>query len=365
MKTLNQRNPLWANIKIGQSTETVGQKGCLITDNSAITEEIGQYQDPGWMAQNLEFTKEAYLLWQSLVRAKIDFVYRFYSQNDVVIKKAFADPDQFVVLQVNNNHWVWLVGVVGGYRVMDPYYGDVIKITQRKYKITGFAILEKQDEDEWTTDKPNQEPSIFNGQGPDFLSLSRGSKYIDISHWNDIVDLSKTKSAGYKGAIHKCTQGTGNKDSSYINNKIRIRELKLAFGCYHFSDAGDWAKEAEWYLKNIGELNRGDLLVLDYETYARPDADDWCLNWMNYVKEKTGYPPILYTYHGILNKYKFPKVSKAGYRLWAARYGLQEQTPNLKYKPAMGDFKKMWAWQYCSQGEVPGINKRVDLNVLT
>ena len=366
MKILNQRDPAWGNIKIGQSQRTVGSDGCLITDESAITNEINNYHDPGWMAQNLDFTPDGLFIWASIIKVKLDFVYRFYIQDDKKIKKAFADPDQYVVLQVDKKHWIWLVGVKGGYRIMDPYYGDVIPITKRYKKITGFAILEKQDEDEWTTgDEVNEEDPGMSGSSPDFLSLPIGSRFVDISHWNDIVDLAKTKSAGYRGAIHKCTQGISNKDSAYLINKNRIKEVDWAFGAYHYADAGDWAKEADWFLRNLGEIGSGDVLVLDYETYARPDADDWCLKWMNFVKEKTGKSPLLYTYHGLLNKYRFPKVAGAGYKLWAARYGLQEQNPNPKYKPATGAFKKIWAWQFCSSGSVPGINKRVDLNIVT
>lgn len=365
MKILSQRDSQWADIRIGHSSETVGKKGCLITDNSAITDFIGHFKDPGWLAQNLDFTAAGLLLWGSIIKAKLDFVYRFYSQDDTKIRKAFADPDQFVVLEVNHNHWLWLLGVVGGYRVMDPYYGDVINIAQRGYKITGFAILEKQDEDEWTVgDTPNDESPIVAGDSPIFASLPVGSKFVDLSHWNDIVDLLKTKAAGYKGAIHKCSQGVSNKDSAYIVNKKIIREIDWAFGAYHFAEAGDPIKEAKWFLQNIGEIRNGDELVLDYETYARADADDWCLKWLDFVAGMTGKNPLLYTYHGILNKYGFTKVAKAGYKLWAARYGLQEQTPNKKYQPNTGAFGKMWAWQYCSQGLIPGINKRVDLNII-
>jgi len=249
---------------------------------------------------------------------------------------------------------------------MDPYYGDVIYWNQRYKKITGFAIVEKQDEDEWTTgDVANEEKPIVNGESPDFFALPKGSRFIDISHWNPVRDLSKTKSFGIKGVIHKCTQGESNKDSTYIPNKSRIREIEMCFGPYHFSNAGDYKKEADWYLKNIGEVKKGDCLMLDYETYLRPDADDWCLAWLDYVAGMTGLEPIMYTYHGMLNYYGFAKVARAGYRLLAARYGLQEQNPNKKYMPNTGAFGKMWGWQFCSMGIVPGIDKRVDLDIIT
>lgn len=364
MKILSQMFSGWHDILIGKSTETIGRKGCLITCISMITDYIGQYLNPGELAHTLDFTPNALLIWASVTKVKLDFVYRYYQRDDVKIKKAFKNPDQFIVLQVNNNHWVWLIGISGGYKVADPYYQDIIYLSKRRYKITGFAVLEKQDEDEWTeNDQPNEENPDIAGQGVDFLGLESGTKFLDLSHWNVVEDLSKVKSAGYKGIIHKCTQGISNKDSKYIENKKRIKELEFAFGAYHYANAGDPIQEAEWFLKNTGELQNGDIIVLDYETYAREDADDWCLRWMDYVYKKTGKKPILYTYHGMLNKYKFTKVAKS-YKLWAARYGLQEQEPNEYYKPATGAFQKAWAWQYCSVGSVPGINKRVDLNII-
>lgn len=364
MLILSQTNLKWCDILIGKSNESVGRKGCLITCISMITEYIGRYINPGELAQNLDFTSGALLIWSSVSRVGLDFVYRFYVRDDVKIKKAFDNPDQFVVLQVNNNHWVWLIGIRGGYKVADPYYGDVIYLSRRRYRITGFAILEKQDADEWTeSDKPNEEGALPK-QGIDFNSLPSGAKFLDISHWNTITDWHKVKSDGYKGIIHKCTQGTSNKDSNYVTNKEKILGLDLAFGAYHFANASDPIKEAEWFLKNIGTIAKNDILVLDYETYAREDADDWCLIWLNYVTKMTKIKPILYTYHGMLNKYGFERVAKAGYKLWAARYGLQEQEPNEKFKPSTGAFKKGWAWQYCSMGEVNGIKSRVDLNII-
>jgi GH25 family lysozyme M1 (1,4-beta-N-acetylmuramidase) len=365
IKVLSQRNPEWFDIKIGDTNENLGGKGCLITCISMITDYVGKYLNPGELAQTLDFTPEVLLLWNSLPKGGLDFVYRFKNRDDLKIKKAFKDPDQFVVLQVNNNHWVWLIGVKGGYKVADPYYGDIIFLSKRKYRITGFAILEKQDEPDSTD--PNNESDIITGVSPDFLSLPKGSKFVDLSHWNEIEDLSKTKSAGYKGAIHKCTQGIGFKDSAYITNKKRIRDINWCFGAYHFANAGNAESEAEWFIMNLGEIRNGDILVLDYETYARKDADEWCLRFMDCVREKLGLSKsriILYTYHGILNKYGFKKVSDAGYKLWAARYGKQEQEPNKDYKPSTGEFDKFWAWQYTSMGEVQGIGKRVDLNVV-
>lgn len=371
MIILSQRNPEWFDTKIGNTNETVGGKGCLITDHSMITFLIEKYLNPGELAQTLDFTKEAYLIWNSVHKIGLDFVYRFYSRNDEKIKSAFRDPDQYVVLQVNNNHWVWLIGISGGYKVADPYYGDKCYLSKRKYKITGFAVLEKQDEDEWTeNDEANTEtPEVVILESPKFIELPKDTKFIDISHWNEIEDLSKTKSAGYKGIIHKCTQGISNKDSNYIENKKRIRDLQFCFGAYHFANANDndATKEAEWFLKNIGEIRSGDILIIDYETYIRDNADDWCTDFADYVKEKTGLPNeriIGYFGNGQVKKYGFKKFASRGYGFWGSRYGLQEQEPNILYKPVMGDFKKMWAWQYCSMGIVPGINERVDLDII-
>lgn len=148
MLYLSQRDPRWAYEKIGSSTATIGKYGCLITDISMFSSWYGKYRDPKWMARNLAFTRDGLLIWKSIDSSELPmkFVYRYYTKNDTKIREILASRDGVCLLQVNYNHWVALVGYsrLYGYRVADPYYGDVIYLSKRNYKITGFAELTRK-----------------------------------------------------------------------------------------------------------------------------------------------------------------------------------------------------------------------------
>lgn len=190
-------------------------------------------------------------------------------------------------------------------------------------------------------------------------------KGLDISHWqNDAGPMNlKLAALQYRFCFVKCSEGTGFLDPKYQQNKQRVREAGMLFGAYHFAKAGDPVKEADWFLKNVGDLQAGEIVILDYETYALTNPADWCLKWLKRVEDKLGWKPLLYTYHGLLVRYNWKPVSEAGFGLWAARYGLQEQEPNPKYRPSTGSWPFYAVWQYCSKGRVPGITGNCDLNV--
>lgn len=148
MIKLSQRDPKWRYKKIGQSNLTIGNYGCLITDISMFSDWYGKYRDPAWMSKNLQFTQGGLLIWKSIDSSKLPmkFVYRYYTKNDAKIREILASRDGVCLLQVNSNHWVALVGYsrLYGYRVADPFYGDVIYLNKRGYRITGFAELTRK-----------------------------------------------------------------------------------------------------------------------------------------------------------------------------------------------------------------------------
>ncbi|MFZ3032271.1 MAG: glycoside hydrolase family 25 protein [Candidatus Moraniibacteriota bacterium] len=185
---------------------------------------------------------------------------------------------------------------------------------------------------------------------------------IDVARYQGTIDWAKVKKAGYGFAFQKCTEGTGYKDPVYQKNKDGARNAGLVFGSYHFGRGLDATKEADWFVKNVGDIRQGEILVLDFEIWTLKDPASWCLAFIKRVEELVGFKPMLYTYHAQLNAYNWSKVSGYNVGLWAARYGLQEQNPNPKYMPSTGTFPFFAIWQYCSRGSVPGIVGNVDLN---
>ena len=143
MKILGQRNPLWAEEKLGKSNSKVGRYGCVITSLSMALDYFGRYKDPGYLARNLAFTGDGLLLWGSLPKSTcLTLETRFFGRRDDLIQEALKNPRKVVLIQVENYHWVLGLGrnLFGGYRIADPWFGD--KSTTKRYKsITGGAVL--------------------------------------------------------------------------------------------------------------------------------------------------------------------------------------------------------------------------------
>lgn len=145
MIILNQKNPLWRNKKIGKSQSSIGEFGCTISCLSMISDWYKKYKNPEWMSDNLSFTPDGRIFWTSITESELPmkFVYRYYAKDDAKIKKILASKDGTCILQVNNNHWVFLIGYskILGYKVADPFYGDTTYLLPRRYKVTGFTEL--------------------------------------------------------------------------------------------------------------------------------------------------------------------------------------------------------------------------------
>lgn len=147
MILLNQRD--YPMTTLGNSTVTIARGGCLITDLSMFSHWYGKYRSPDWMAKNLRFTEQGYLYWKSIDDADLpfNFEYRYYKRDDKKIKDILYSEDNACVLQVNNGlHWVALVGYskIYGYRIADPYYGDIVYLKKRYPNITGFAEVSRR-----------------------------------------------------------------------------------------------------------------------------------------------------------------------------------------------------------------------------
>jgi len=145
MKLLNQRNPKWSQVLIGKSQATLGDFGCTITCLSMLSEWYGKFKSPDWIAKNLEFTHDGKIFWKSIDgKLPFKFVYRYYKQDDTKIKEILFSKNGSCLLNVNDGkHWVLLVGYskIFGYRVADPFYGDMIYLKKRYKNITGFTEL--------------------------------------------------------------------------------------------------------------------------------------------------------------------------------------------------------------------------------
>jgi GH25 family lysozyme M1 (1,4-beta-N-acetylmuramidase) len=188
---------------------------------------------------------------------------------------------------------------------------------------------------------------------------------IDVSHWQGWIDWVKVRNAGKSFVYAKATEGIGWKDASYDRNKSGAMGQGLKFGAYHFArPTNDPVREADWFVDTMG-LKRGMLLpALDIEVTdgLGPTAlTSWVKAWLQRVYNRTGAKAAIYTSPSFWRD----KLSNSrwfadnGYRvLWVANWGTS--SPSV---PADDWGGRSWTfWQYTSDGTVPGISGRVDLN---
>ena len=184
-------------------------------------------------------------------------------------------------------------------------------------------------------------------------------KVVDLSHHQGKVDFDKLKAQGVSAVFIKCTQGTGYKDPMYLEYKSAIRARGMVLGMYHFAGdlqndgkttiAQDPIKEAEHFLKNIGDILPGDIVILDWEPTICDKLSQpvWVEKFLDYVSSKVGFKPLFYTYESRLLKFDFSSVYKKDYGLWIADYGINDGVPHGT--PVITPWKFFVLHQYTSK----------------
>lgn len=183
---------------------------------------------------------------------------------------------------------------------------------------------------------------------------------IDISKHQGDIDLT---SLNFDFAICRSSYGDGYVDTKFDYNYDQLIKLNKPRGAYHYAypNTGNTpAAEAEWFLKSANKAISDGILVLDYECKSK-DYVAWCLEWLNYVKAKTGITPFLYTYQNILDIFNWSEVAQAGYPLWIAKYN--QNDGNIGSEPNIKWWSDYTIWQYTDQGKIPGHNGNLDLNI--
>jgi lysozyme len=185
---------------------------------------------------------------------------------------------------------------------------------------------------------------------------------LDLSHHNDVISWPEVKSAGIKGVILKCTQGTKYVDPTYAERKMAAQAAGLLVGAYHFATNADPTAQADWFLKHAN-ADASTLLALDWEN--NPDGPDMSIaqaqQFLSCLQDRTarGKQHIV-VYGGNVLKEHIASAEAisffAEYKLWLCQYGPQAHCP-----PA---WQKYWLWQYSETGKINGMaaDGHVDLN---
>ena len=184
---------------------------------------------------------------------------------------------------------------------------------------------------------------------------------LDISHHQGKIDwarlaIYRDSERPLRFVFMKATEGTDFKDVTFNANLSKARESGFICGAYHFfSPRSSAEKQAQFFIQTVA-LEKGDLPpVLDVEVigkHSKSSIKDSVKVWLNLVEKHYKIKPILYTSYKFKNKYLNDSVLNT-YPFWIAHY----YVPQVKYEG-------LWQfWQHTDVGEVPGIEKKVDMNV--
>lgn len=184
---------------------------------------------------------------------------------------------------------------------------------------------------------------------------------IDVSHYQGDIDwekLADNKEARFP--LHfifmKATEGGDHGDDTFSQNFGQARKHGFIRGAYHyFIPKTDARKQADFFIRTV-QLAKGDLPpVLDVETTGKKSDKELktaVKTWLDRVEAHYGVKPILYTSYKFKLRYLSDSIF-SNYPYWIAHYYVD----SVKYE------NKWHFWQHTDVGNVPGIEKEVDLNV--
>jgi lysozyme len=214
------------------------------------------------------------------------------------------------------------------------------------------------------------------------FSIAQGYKGIDVSKFQGRIDW-RNLDTSVKFVYIKATEGVTLKDVMFDYNWKNCRAIK---GAYHFFRPNkSGVEQAKFFLSHVN-FNKNNLIhVIDVEkmtytvrytkvkvrkgkkiylvrkrivTVDRKIAYHNLRDMVNYIKNKIGVYPIIYTTRFHWNSY-YKGLFKGEHLhiLWIADY--QKETKD----PIPPDGWNHWTiWQYSPRGKVRGISKPVDLN---
>lgn len=301
---------------------------------------------------------------------------------------SFTDRNKIAAWAVNGVEWVWSVGLMTG---KDGGRFDPAGTTTR----AECAVILRNYDQRFVSPPEEPEPDL---PAPDFISQPiPPNRYdserfvlgedgfltyedrrtvsrigIDVSSHQKQIDWEQVADAGVEFAIIRAgyrgyTEGSLYKDSYFTYNIQHALDNGIEVGVYFYSQAltpQEAAEEAKLVLGWIEDYEITYPVVFDWEevsedTSRTKDAPGEtvtaCALTFCSLVEEAGYIPMTYGSPS--------KVYNGGIQLeylqdwpfWLAHYTVDQAPTSFRYHFDM--------WQYTSNGEVPGIPTRVDVNL--
>jgi GH25 family lysozyme M1 (1,4-beta-N-acetylmuramidase) len=219
------------------------------------------------------------------------------------------------------------------------------------------------------TPTPTPAPTVTPSPTPTpaaFLNMTEG---VDVSNWQGTIIWSKVAAAGKHFAYMKASEDTTYVDPTYATNRQQAHAAGLYVGAYHFATPtttpGDAIAQADHFLAAATPA-KGDLLpVLDLERsggLTQTQLIAWVQAYVGRIYQRLGVRATIYVSPNFWTNYMGDTTwfATSGFNvLWIAHW----TTATTPLVPGANWGGKGWAfWQYTSDGTVPGIGGRVDLD---
>lgn len=190
-------------------------------------------------------------------------------------------------------------------------------------------------------------------------------RVIDISTFQGTPNFDEVKNH-VGGVMIRASYGNGfaapggpnqYKDVQFDRNRNECRRLGIPRGFYHYSypQYNSPEAEADYFAWVVGDLQKGELLALDFEEQYSGDKVDWCFRFLERLKQKYGFKPLLYINLSTARGNNWSKVIQGDYGLWVALWDGNTSMPATPW-PVVA------MKQYSSTGSIPGIAGNVDMN---
>ncbi|WP_369901899.1 GH25 family lysozyme [Lactiplantibacillus plantarum] len=170
----------------------------------------------------------------------------------------------------------------------------------------------------------------------------------------------------------KATEGINYTNPEFNGHVKQTLSAGKKLGVYHFiRNDSDIKQQADYFLTVVKPYIGKAMLVLDFEnttgsTIQNQAGVGLAKQWLDYVYQKTGVRPVLYTGISCENALDWSSVVKANYGLWIAQYNNYDAV--IGYQPrdlygSLKNWKTAVMFQYTSTGRLPGWNGNLDFDV--
>lgn len=184
-------------------------------------------------------------------------------------------------------------------------------------------------------------------------------KGADVSKWQGDINWTLFRTA-IEFCIIRSSYGTGYTDAKFARNRDEARRAGLLRGFYHYAypQYNTPQAEADWFLKVLGQVDDGDILVLDIEEpYSQ--LVSWSKVFLDRIAERLdGYKPLIYLNQAQIKGNDWKPIIQNNNGLWLAQYDY-----NFDGTPVSTPWPVVAMRQYSNRETFPGISGGVDANV--